>query len=110
MVLVRTEFSTYGGYTYYPWRSPSLPEKVDDSWKKTFTFSLDYLKKYTPSNQYNLITWSRSHGPWFGNDILLHTYQEDGIFQAGNIAQNSFKFTEKYGKVIEYEVFALIYE
>ena len=56
LVLVRTEFGkTFGGYTHYPWTSPSSDTYVSDPGCKAFIFSLDMKEKFVPQNSKYLI-------------------------------------------------------
>ena len=61
LVLVRTEFGkVIGGYTHYPWTSVEGDsdfngEKVTDSERRAFLFSLDMKEKFVAQRDGNLI-------------------------------------------------------
>ena len=121
MVLVRTKSDKiYGGYTHYPWRSAQIAEKVSESDCRAFIFSVDMKQKFMPHKKgFNLITWDVNYGPYFGEDIILGTFQRENfpnVYKYGGSKDfndnhyNRILFAGKEPDVVEYEVFALRYK
>ena len=105
----------------YLWKSVEGNNFIKDSENKTFVFSLDNKKiYYLKSIKENAIYHNKDSGPCFGGgrDIgikgnplvenTLYTYQLSYDYKGDSNALSEFNYSNK-GKVLEYEVFQVIF-
>jgi hypothetical protein len=129
LTLVRTEFGkTIAGFSHYKWNAVSNGW-VHDEGRKAFLLSLDSGEKYVPQNGQKLIFCNPSCGPRFGegHDLCIaddcdanslanfpSTYNRKGTNKIVNSQQSYKDFSgataNKYFRVLEYEVFRVLFQ
>ena len=122
LVLIKSEDNRrFGGFTPISWKSVEGNNFIKDSENKTFVFSLDNKKiYYLKSIKENAICHNKDGGPCFGrgHDIginrnplvenTLYTHQYSYDYKGDSNALSEFNYSNR-GKVIEYEVFQVIF-
>ena len=124
LVLIKSDGQRrFGGFTPIPWKSEENYKWIKDHERKTFVFSLDNKKIYDLINaNSNAIYHYKNSGPSFGGgrDIALdgNPLKQKTLYT--RYVGNSFDYKndnlalseyngEKKGKVLEYEVFEVIF-
>ena len=124
LVLIKSDGQRrFGGFTPIPWKSEENYKWIKDHERKTFVFSIDNKKIYDLINvNSNAIYHYKNSGPSFGGgrDIALdgNPLKQKTLYT--RYVGNSFDYKndnlalseydgEKKGKVLEYEVFQVIF-
>jgi len=120
LVLIKSEDNRrFGGFTSIPWKSVEGYVYKQDSENKTFVFSLDNKKIYYLKYK-DAVCHNKDKGPCFGggHDIgidrnplvenTLYTYQFSYDYKGDSNALSEFNYSNR-GKVLEYEVFQVIF-
>ena len=122
LVLIKSEGNRrFGGFTPIPWKSEEGYVYKQDSENKTFVFSLDNKKiYYLKYNDKDAVYHNKNKGPCFGGgcDIgikgnpikenKLYTNQFSYDYKGDSNALSEFNYSNR-GKVLEYEVFQVIF-
>ena len=120
LVLIKSEGNRrFGGFTPIPWKSEGGYKQ--DPENKTFVFSLDNKKIYYLKDINYVVCHSKKSGPCsgIGHDIgidgnplvenTLYTYQDGSYdYKGDSNALSEFNYPNS-GKVLEYEVFQIIF-
>ena len=122
LVLIKSEGQKrFGGFTPIPWKSEEIWKYIQDSEMKTFVFSLDNKTIYNLKNEkVDSVYHEKNCGPCFGNgwDIgfegnpleekRLITFKNSFDYKGDKNSLSEF-VNGNEGKIIEYEVFEVIF-
>ena len=122
LVLIKSQgLRRLGGFTSIPWKSEKKNSFVNDLERKTFVFSLDKKKIYNlKKSDLRAVSHCMQSGPCFGGgrDIAIdnnpikektfYTYPSSFEYNSADNCLSECKNNNK-GKLLEYEVFQVIF-